>query len=75
MNAVTVRDVEIFFKEFKRMLEDDEMGYLVAKIEPGRHPWTWKERKPGDGLEDKYRFLRYVEKLEGIEIHQGQVHN
>jgi hypothetical protein len=52
------------------------MGYLVAKIEPfARHKWEWKDRKATDGIEDKYRFLRYVEKLEGVVIHPGAVQN
>jgi len=28
-----------------------------------------------DGVEDKYRFLRYVEKLEGVVIHPGAAQN
>ncbi|HEX6208493.1 MAG TPA: thiamine pyrophosphate-dependent enzyme [Actinomycetota bacterium] len=55
-----------------RLLDDGEMGYLVARIKPGRPagtprtPMTWPRT---DGVEDKYRFLRYVEELEGIVIH------
>lgn len=76
LNAVTADAADAFAKEFKRMLEDDEMGYLVAKIEPfKKHPWKWEERKPTDGIEDKYNFLRYIEKLEGVVIHPGAVHN
>ncbi len=33
--------------------------------------WEWKDRKPTDGIEAKYRFPRYVEKLEGVVIHPG----
>jgi sulfopyruvate decarboxylase subunit beta len=75
INTAKVHNVDEFASTLKRMLDDDEMGYLVARIKPGRHAWDWKDRKPGDGLEDKYRFLRYVEKLENVEIHPGQVHN
>ena len=57
------------------LIEDREMGYIVAKIEPGKHPWAWKDRKPTDGVEDKYRFMRHVEKLEGIVIHPGAPQN
>jgi sulfopyruvate decarboxylase subunit beta len=74
INCRTVRDVIQFNSAFGKMLDDDELGYLVAKIEPGKHPWSSKERKPGDGIEDKYRFIRYVEKLEGIEIHRNPPH-
>ena len=54
---------------------DRELGYLVAKIEPGVHPWADDERKPTDGVEDKYRFIRYVEQLEGKVIHGGAPQN
>ena len=70
-----MRDVPTGLAAFKRMLEDREMGYIVAKIEPGKHPWAWKDRKPTDGVEDKYRFMRHVEKLEGIVIHPGAPQN
>jgi hypothetical protein len=52
------------------------MAYIVAKIEPfKKHPWDWKDRKPTDGIEDKYNFLRYVEELEGVVIHPGAPRN
>lgn len=75
INVATVRDVPAGLAAFKRMLEDREMGYIVAKIEPGKHPWAWKDRKPTDGVEDKYRFMRHVEKLERIVIHPGAPQN
>jgi sulfopyruvate decarboxylase subunit beta len=75
LNCVTARDLPTVTREFQRMLVDREMGYLVAKIDPGKYPWEWKDRKPTDGMEDKYRFLRYVEKLENIVIHPGAVQN
>jgi thiamine pyrophosphate-dependent acetolactate synthase large subunit-like protein len=75
INALTARDVPSVTREFERMLTDGAMGYLVAKIDSGKHPWQWKDRKPTDGIEDKYRFLRYVERLEGISIHPGAVQN
>jgi thiamine pyrophosphate-dependent acetolactate synthase large subunit-like protein len=75
INVTTVRDVSAALSEFKRMLEDSEMGYIVAKIEPGKFPWAWKDRKPTDGVEDKYRFMRHVEKLENIVIHPGAPQN
>jgi len=59
------------YATFQRMLADDSFGFLVAKLEPGRHPWTEEQQKPTDGVEDKYQFLRYVEKLEGRIIHSG----
>jgi thiamine pyrophosphate-dependent acetolactate synthase large subunit-like protein len=75
LNAMTVRDVASLEREFARMLSDQQMGYLVAKIEAKRHPWTWEQRKQTDGVEDKYRFLRYVERLEKVSIHPGAPQN
>jgi sulfopyruvate decarboxylase subunit beta len=76
LNCVTVRHADEFDRQFRRMLDDGQMGYLVAKIEPfAKHQWEWKDRKATDGVEDKYRFLRYIEKLEGVVIHPGAVQN
>ena len=54
---------------------DGEFGFMVAKIEPGRHPWAPEQRRPTDGIEDKYRFVRYIEQLEKTKIHHGATHN
>ncbi len=70
-DCATARDAATLAAEFKRMLADDSLGILVAKLEAGRHPWTPEQQKPSDGVEDKYQFLRYVEKLEGKTIHSG----
>jgi hypothetical protein len=76
VNCITAREISEFDRHFRRMLDDGEMGYLVAENQPfARHPWEWKDRKAIDGVEDKYRFLRYVEKLEGVVIHPGAVQN
>ena len=75
LNCATAGDPDTLAEIFSTMLDDGEMGYLVAKIEPGKHPWEWKDRKPTDGIEDKYRFLRYVERLEGVVIHPGAPQN
>ncbi|HMA74594.1 MAG TPA: thiamine pyrophosphate-dependent enzyme [Xanthobacteraceae bacterium] len=76
LNCVTVGEADEFDRQFRCMLDDAQMGYLVAKIEPwAKHQWEWKDRKATDGVEDKYRFLRYVEKLEGIVIHPAAVQN
>jgi hypothetical protein len=70
------RSLDEFDAQFRRMLQDDEMVFLVAKIEPfERHPWKWEQRKPTDGVEDKYNFLRYIEKVERVVIHPGAAQN
>lgn len=72
LNCATAATSSDFRATFQRMLEDDQMGFLVAKIEAYAHPWKPEEKKPTDGVEDKYRFIRYVEKLENIVIHGGR---
>lgn len=71
INATTVRDAESFRNEFQKMWSDKEMGYLVAKIGAGKHPWPADKLKSTDGIEDKYNFMRYIEKLENIVVHPG----
>jgi len=75
VNCVTAHDLSVMDREFSRMISDGEMGYLVAKIEPVKYPWVWEQRKQTDGVEDKYRFLRYMEKLEKVAIHPGAPQN
>ena len=44
-----------------------ELAFIVLKIEPGKHSDIPPKRaKKSDGLEDKYRFIRFVEKLEQV---------
>lgn len=71
INCSTVSSTDAFRKEAESFLEDDEMGFLVAKIAPGGPPWRREERYPLDGVEDKYRFIRHIERMESISIHPG----
>ncbi|MDB5519191.1 MAG: thiamine pyrophosphate-binding protein [Tardiphaga sp.] len=69
-HAMTVRDVDSFGRAAERLLNDNEYGYLVAKTEPkAAHQWPNDKQKTTDGVEEKYRFLRHVERLEGVRIH------
>jgi sulfopyruvate decarboxylase subunit beta len=69
-NAVTVRDVDTFSHTAERLLNDNEYGYIVAKTAAkAEHQWPKEKQKTTDGVEEKYRFLRYVERLEGVRIH------
>lgn len=70
-NTVTVDDREGLALHAERLLTDDEFGYLVVKIQPGIKKWRQDQRKPTDGVEDKYRFRRYIERLEGLKIYGG----
>ena len=71
INCCTVKDLAELREAMNRMLTDDELGFVVAKIGPGVHEWPEEQRRRTDGVEDKYRFIRHVEKLEGISIHNG----
>lgn len=75
LNCKTLRNTGDFSVAFGQALTDDGMAYLVTKIEPGGFQWELKDRKPTDGIEDKYNFLRYMEKLEGKVIHPGAIQN
>ncbi len=74
INCRTVTDADQVGPAFAAMLDDGELGYMVAKIEAGAHPWPAEKKKPTDGVEDKYRFIRYVERLENKTIHGGALH-
>jgi thiamine pyrophosphate-dependent acetolactate synthase large subunit-like protein len=71
INTVTVDDTASLEREFKKMWTDDEMGYIVARIERGMHKWPADRLKSTDGVEDKYRFIRHIEKMENIVVHPG----
>jgi thiamine pyrophosphate-dependent acetolactate synthase large subunit-like protein len=71
INCRTATDAADAARSFAEMLDDGEPGYLVAKVEPGVHPWPADKLKVTDGIEDKYRFMRYVERLEGTVVHAG----
>jgi thiamine pyrophosphate-dependent acetolactate synthase large subunit-like protein len=70
-DCATVSDIVELRSVLERMLGDDQLGYLVAKLQPGTERWPQHERRPTDGVEDKYAFMRHVERLEGIVIHAG----
>src|SRR5215469_8100458 len=58
INCHTATELSDFDGQFRRMMNDDQFGYLVAKIAPHeRHAWAWEQRKRTDGVEDKYNFL------------------
>jgi sulfopyruvate decarboxylase subunit beta len=73
--TATAHDVDGLTELAGQYLSGDDFGFLVAKIEPGRYPWSPEERRPTDGIEDKYLFVRYVEQLESKRIHLGATHN
>src|SRR3989338_2166536 len=67
--TATARSLENFVESAAMMLSDVQAGLLVAKIEPGVFKDIPPERaKESDGIEDKYRFMRHIERLEKITI-------
>jgi thiamine pyrophosphate-dependent acetolactate synthase large subunit-like protein len=67
--TATATSLDEFVKAAAMMLSDGEVGLLVAKIEPGFFKEIPLDRlKESDGIEDKYRFMRHIEKLEKISI-------
>ena len=64
-NAVTIHTLDDFARHFSGALSGKELSYLVAKIEPQPCQVSVKDI---DAVEHKYRFVRYIEKTEGIKI-------
>ena len=67
--TATVNDFENFLIAASGMLSDQKTGFILAKIEPGTFTDIPPERaKESDGIEDKYRFMRHIERVENISI-------
>ncbi|PWT89134.1 MAG: thiamine pyrophosphate-binding protein [Proteobacteria bacterium] len=64
-NAATVRTLEEFDKASATALDAPSMWVLVAKIDREPVPVP---RPRIDGKESKYRFVRFIERIEGREI-------
>ena len=64
-DSMTVSDIDSFRTAAKRALGESGPLFVVARIERGI---ANVKPKTTDIFEDKYRFVRYVEKTEGIEI-------
>lgn len=65
----TARDPETLSKVVAMMLADDKIGFLNLKIERGVFRDYPRDRvKVSDGIEDKYKFIRHVERQERVKI-------
>jgi sulfopyruvate decarboxylase subunit beta len=64
-NATWANSVEAFTQSVSRALSGDELVFIGAKIETAR---TEVPPYPMDEVENKYRFIRHIEKTEKIEI-------
>lgn len=64
-HAVTVNDVKGFGEEFLKALRGSELYFILAKVEVGvgKVPPA-----PFDSQENKYSFVRYIEKTENVKI-------
>lgn len=71
LNCQTVYDADTCAAEIAAQLQDQQPGFIVAKIAPGAEPWSPEQTKFTDGVEDKYAFIRYVEQLENVVVHAG----
>jgi sulfopyruvate decarboxylase subunit beta len=69
--AVTVRDIEAFKREAMAVLKEDGLRFIVCKVvESVGHRKI--QRTNLDLLENKYRFVRYLERTEGKPIFVGR---
>jgi thiamine pyrophosphate-dependent acetolactate synthase large subunit-like protein len=64
-NATTVRTTLEFADAAKATMTGTGLSFVVAKVESGI---AAVPPRPGDGIEDKFRFVRHVEKLENKAI-------
>jgi sulfopyruvate decarboxylase subunit beta len=70
-HSVTVRDVDAFKREAAASINDAGLRFIVAKVEESRGHRRI-ERTNVDLLENKYAFVRYLERTEGKTIFRGR---
>lgn len=69
--AVTLRDIETFKREAMAVLKEDGLRFIVCKVEESLGHRKI-QRTNLDLLENKYRFVRYLERTEGKPIFVGR---
>jgi thiamine pyrophosphate-dependent acetolactate synthase large subunit-like protein len=69
--AVTVRDLEAFKKEMSLAVKETGLRFIVAKVEE-TFEHRKVERSDVDLTENKYRFVRYIERTENISVFRGR---
>mgnify|MGYP003577022108 FL=1 len=69
--ATTVRDLEVFQREMDAALNDNQLRFIVCKVEESvaHRDIT---RTDLDPMENKYQFVRYLERSEGRAIFRGR---
>ncbi len=70
-HSLTVRDVDAFKREAIGAINDAALRFVVAKVEESRGHRKI-ERTNVDLLENKYAFVRYLERSEGKAIFRGR---
>lgn len=64
-NTATVRESSLFEEILDRALLGNELTIIVVKVEPGEENVPLPHQ---EGRENKYRFVRHIEKTENIRI-------
>ena len=64
-NTVTVRELKQFENALDQALAGNELFFIIAKVEPGEDLVTLPRQ---EGRENKYRFVRHIEKTENIRV-------
>ncbi len=64
-HVVTVTDVQQFEAAFLEALNRNDLSFILAKVEPGI---AKVPPAPFDSQENKYTFVRYIEKTENLKI-------
>ncbi len=64
-NVWLVRKLSEFQKAIDKAFQADGATFMVVKTQLGFLPGTWVAM---DGTENKYRFIRYIERTENLQI-------
>ena len=70
-HAVIVKDIERFKREALSAINENVLRFVVAKVEESRGHRNIA-RTNVDLLENKYQFVRYLERTEGKTIFRGR---
>ena len=66
--AYRVTELADFADKFRQALAGHQLTFLCARVEPGTEDTRSTVPFTVDGQENKYRFLRYIERTEGITL-------
>jgi sulfopyruvate decarboxylase subunit beta len=72
-NVITVEHENEFDREVKSALAKNELYVIIAKVDS--KPISTIKKKTNDGVEDRFIFVRHIEKEEGVEIMLPAEHN